>query len=246
MVMPRHLLAALLPLLDREAHAARLDLRRFDADGVRALVLGRYTLPKTVEARLIAWLVERAEGNAFFTAQLLRALEDEGALRRLPATPWRWATWKRVGLLAPLRQRPPGPAGGGARLLALAAVIGADVPLALGTVAETDEEGLLDTIERAVGRGEGCSPRRPTGWRCASPTPSSARRSTRGCWPRRGGGASTSAWGGGGPPRRRRPRRWPTTGARRMRRLARGWTGGERRGGHTPGSPQRSGWRRRC
>jgi len=150
----RHPLYALLPVLEREAHARRLDLRRFDAEGVRALVAAQHALPEADAARLVTWLLGRAEGNAFFTAQLLRALEDEGALAWGNAG-WALGNLAAVGLPAPLRQVLDARLGRlgeeAQRQLALAAVIGQEVPLALwATVAETDEDGLLDTIERAV------------------------------------------------------------------------------------------------
>ncbi len=96
----------------------------------------------------------RAEGNAFFTTQLLRALEDEGALRRGDGG-WALGDLATVGLPAPLRQvldvRVDRLGEAARDLLAVAAVIGQEVPLTLwAAVAETDEDGLLDTIVRAV------------------------------------------------------------------------------------------------
>ena len=149
----RHPLYALLPLLEREARAARLDLRPLDADGVRALVAGHAALPPADRDRLVAWLAGRAEGNAFFTAQLLRALADAGILRRADGG-WALGDLGAVGLPTPLRQvldaRLARLGADSLRLLALAAVIGQDVPLALwAAAAETDEEGLLDTVDAA-------------------------------------------------------------------------------------------------
>jgi predicted ATPase len=71
----------LLPLLEREARATHLDVRRLAADAVRALVTGRYPLVNEDAERLVVWLEARAMGNAFFTLQLLRALEEELILR---------------------------------------------------------------------------------------------------------------------------------------------------------------------
>jgi len=79
----RHPLARLLPLLVREARAQRLDLRPLDEVGLRALV-AHYALPSGDEDRLIGHLAGRAEGNPFYTAELLRALDEEGVLRRGP------------------------------------------------------------------------------------------------------------------------------------------------------------------
>jgi DNA-binding CsgD family transcriptional regulator len=150
----RHPLYTLLPLYEREARARRLDLRRFDAAGVRDLVMTRYALPDEAEAQLATWLHRRAEGNAFFTIQLLRALEEE---RILDATPAGWALGDldAVGLPAPLRQVLDGRLARldttTRRLLAVAAVIGQDVPLNLwAATAEIGEEQLLAAIETAV------------------------------------------------------------------------------------------------
>ena len=96
------------------------------------------------------------------------------ARSRATADGWALGDLGAVGLPAPLRQvldaRLARLGEEAQRLLALAAVIGQEVPLALwAAVAETDEDGLLDTIERAVeahllrgGPGRGA--------RCASPT----------------------------------------------------------------------------
>src|SRR5262249_13189059 len=62
----RHPLSRLLPPREREARAARLDLRPLGAGALAALVAARYPLPAAAAARLVAWLLGRAEGNAFF------------------------------------------------------------------------------------------------------------------------------------------------------------------------------------
>ena len=76
----RHPLYQLLPLLEREAPATRFDLRSLSADAIRALV-ARYGLPEADQERLVTHLQVRAEGNALFVTQLLRALEESGTLR---------------------------------------------------------------------------------------------------------------------------------------------------------------------
>ena len=92
----RHPLYQLLPALEREARAARLDLRPLGGAALHALV-GRYALAEGDAQRLVAWLTGRAEGNPFFTAQLLRALEEEGALRQA-ANGWALGDLGAVGL----------------------------------------------------------------------------------------------------------------------------------------------------
>src|SRR5262249_24806879 len=97
----RHPLYQLLPTLEREARAARLDLRPLDAAASRALV-GRYALPEPDAGRLAVWLLARAEGNAFFTTLLLRALEEAG-LPAPAARGWALGDLRTVGLPVPLR-----------------------------------------------------------------------------------------------------------------------------------------------
>jgi DNA-binding CsgD family transcriptional regulator len=95
----------------------------------------------------------RAEGNAFFTTQLLRALEDD---RMLAATADGWAVGAlgAIGLPASLRQvldaRLARVGEEHLRLLTLAAVVGQEVPLDLwAAVAEVGEDVLLDAIDAA-------------------------------------------------------------------------------------------------
>ena len=150
----RHPFAVQLPALVREADGLRLDLRRLDAAALRALVAARYRLPAADEARLVAYLDRHAEGNPFFATELLRALEEEALLR--PADDgWTLGELDRVVVPPFLRQVIEGRV---ARLgeatrqpLAMAAVIGQEVPLALwAEVADLDEEALLTIVERAV------------------------------------------------------------------------------------------------
>ncbi len=149
-----HPLHTLLPALVREAHAGRLDLRRLDDEAVRTLVRTRYVLPEQVSGRLIAYLRERAEGNPFFIGELLRALEDEAILQRHDDG-WRIGDLTHVRLPTLLKQVID------ARLmrlgeetqhaLAIAAVIGQEIPLSLwATVAHVSEMALLDVVQRAV------------------------------------------------------------------------------------------------
>jgi predicted ATPase len=149
-----HPLYRLLPLVVREARATRLDLRPLDDAAVGALVTARYRLPDADGARLVAHLQDRAEGNPFYLGELLHDLEEEGLLR--PSAPG-WA----LGELGHVRVPPfvrqvidgrLGRLGEEARhLLATAAVIGQEVPLALwGTVSEVADEALLALLERAV------------------------------------------------------------------------------------------------
>jgi DNA-binding CsgD family transcriptional regulator len=152
----RHPLYQLLPLLVREARALRLDLHPLDEAGLRALA-GRYALLPADEARLLAYLAERAEGNPFFAGELLRALEEGRALRREDDR-WHLGDPAHVGVPLLLRQvldaRLMRLGAGEQGLLAAAAVIGQAVPLAVWqTVTGAGEDALLAAVERAAGTG---------------------------------------------------------------------------------------------
>jgi ATP/maltotriose-dependent transcriptional regulator MalT len=150
----RHPLYALLPLLVREASAIRIDLRPLHREAITALVQARYHLPDADAAHLVAYLGDRSEGNPFFLGELLRTLTEEAVLWH---TDGGWSLGALAGVQVPplLRQVIDGRLarlGEEARgLLAIAAVIGQEVPIDLWTtVTETDEAGLLPVIARAV------------------------------------------------------------------------------------------------
>jgi predicted ATPase/DNA-binding CsgD family transcriptional regulator len=149
-----HTLYPLLPILVREASAARLDLGRLEDAAVSALVAERYDLPDGDAARLTAYLQGRAEGNALFLGELLRALEEVGTLRR-DGDGWRLDSLTQVAVPPLLRQVIDGRiarlGGESQRLLTVAAVTGQEVPLAvLGPLADLDGEALLGITERAT------------------------------------------------------------------------------------------------
>jgi DNA-binding CsgD family transcriptional regulator len=143
-----------LPALVREAEGLRLDLRRVDAEALRLLVAAQYRLPASDEARLVAYLEQHAEGNPFFATELLRALEEETVLWQ-GDDGWTLGTLDRVVVPSLLRQVIEGRIehlGEEVREpLAMAAVIGQEIPLSLwGAVADLDDEALLAIVERTV------------------------------------------------------------------------------------------------
>lgn len=151
-VTRQHPLYTLLPVLVREATAERLDLRRLDAVAVRAFVLTRYDLPEMEIDRLVAYLQARAEGNALFLGELLRSLEEADFLRRMGG---RWLLGELTHIIVPLllQQVIGGRLGRldaeSQQLLAVAAVIGQEVPLDLwAAVAAVEEESLVALVER--------------------------------------------------------------------------------------------------
>jgi hypothetical protein len=135
----RHPLAATVPLLVREAAA-------------RALVQARYALPDDTAARVAAYLMERTEGNALFMTELLRSLEEERLLDHLEG-PYTAASMQ-IPVPMLLNQivddRLTSLGDETAALLAIVAVVGQEVPLAVWqAVTRADEETLLAAVERA-------------------------------------------------------------------------------------------------
>jgi DNA-binding CsgD family transcriptional regulator len=150
----RHPFAQLLPALVREANGLRLDLRPLDAGALHGLVASRYRLDPPDEDRLVAYLGRHAEGNPFFATELLRALQEDALLLEAGGG-WSLGELDRVVVPSLVRHVIDGRV---ARLgeetrqpLAIAAVIGQEVPLALwAAVAGLTDEVLLGIIERAV------------------------------------------------------------------------------------------------
>ena len=79
----RHPLAALVPLLVREAPTERLGLRPLDTAAAQELVRARHDLAEPAVQRLSAYLIERTEGNPLFLTELLRSLEEERLIERI-------------------------------------------------------------------------------------------------------------------------------------------------------------------
>jgi DNA-binding CsgD family transcriptional regulator len=150
----RHPFYQQLPSLIRESQGLRLDLRRLELEDLRALVRSRWRLDPADETRLTTYLERHAEGNPFFATELLRALVEEEVLRTGPDG-WTLGELDRVIVPPLLRQVIDGRVG---RLgeemrtpLAMAAVIGQEVPLDLwADVGSMSEETLLTIVEGAV------------------------------------------------------------------------------------------------
>jgi len=149
-----HPLSPLLPQLAREPATVRLDLTRLDDGAVRALADARHPLPDADAARLVAYLRARADGNALFVGELLRALEEAGVLRRGEG---RWALGGLGDAAVPalLRRVIEGRVArlddGAQAALGAAAVIGQEVPFAVwATVSGTDEEAITGGVEQAA------------------------------------------------------------------------------------------------
>ncbi|HEV2745598.1 MAG TPA: AAA family ATPase, partial [Rubrobacter sp.] len=149
-----HPLYQLLPVLERESGARRLELRSLRTGALHELVAARYRLTETNSARLVAYLFAEAGGNPFFTIQLLRALEEDEVLRPL-GTRWVVGDLEHRGVPLPLRQVIDGRLlrldEEGQGLLRVAAVVGQEVPFPLwASVVEREEEELIPVVEGAT------------------------------------------------------------------------------------------------
>lgn len=144
----------LLPTLVRESGARRIELRRLGDRAIQELVAARYRLPETDERRLVSYLADLAEGNAFFTIEFLRTLEEELVLHR-EGGDWSFADPGGIRVPPLLRQVIEGrleKLGQEMRLLlAVAAVIGQEVPVDLWqSVSDTSDDRLAEVIGRAL------------------------------------------------------------------------------------------------
>ncbi len=147
-----HPLYIALPVLVRESRAERLELRPLDDDATGEIIRHRYVLSESDGQRLERYLRERAEGNAFYALELLRSLEDAGALARKSGV-WVLHDLTNVRLPALLRQviesRLTRLGEETRSLLQVAAMIGQDVPLDLWQrVSDADDTALAATIEQ--------------------------------------------------------------------------------------------------
>ena len=88
-LQPRVPLYRMLPTLIRETRAARINLLRFDESELESFVSGRYKLrPRDLE-NLVGYVVRYAEGNPFFSEELLHALEaDRILIERSDGSGW--------------------------------------------------------------------------------------------------------------------------------------------------------------
>jgi DNA-binding CsgD family transcriptional regulator len=150
----RNPLHALLPLLVWESGATRIDLRRLEPHDVHTLVEIRYRLSAPDAARLGEYLNRRASGNPLFLGELLRTLAEERVLAsgdtgdtladlstvRIPPL-LRQVIEERLERLGTVAHN----------LLAVAAVIGHEVPLDLwAAVSGAEEESLAEALERST------------------------------------------------------------------------------------------------
>jgi DNA-binding CsgD family transcriptional regulator len=153
-VTRQHPLFALLPVLARTPGAERLALAPFEAASTRQLVAERYGLSFFDAERLASFVQARTEGNPFFVSEVLRAIEETGALRHAGAE-WLLGDLALTGaprLVRDVIESRLARLGSEARAaLEVAAVIGRDVPVDVWMAASgQDERALAQAAERAV------------------------------------------------------------------------------------------------
>jgi DNA-binding CsgD family transcriptional regulator len=153
-VSRQHPLYHMIPLLVREAAAARIGVRRLDDPAIHELVSHRYRMPEEDQGRLVSYLRERTQGNPFFMGELMRALEEERRLN-LDDDAWSLTDLDFVPVPPLVRQVIDGRLdrlGEDTRsILELAAVIGQDVPLSLWrAVSDAPDDALVGVVQRAT------------------------------------------------------------------------------------------------
>ena len=149
-----HPLATLLPALVREGPVHRLHLGRLEPPAVLSLVRERYLLPAEEEARLTAYLLRQAEGNPFFTRELLHSLDEQRLLRPM-AGGWELGELDQSSIPTLVQQVIDGRLtrldGSARALLEHAAVIGFDSPLDVLQVLHRDtRQELDDALQGAI------------------------------------------------------------------------------------------------
>lgn len=147
------LLYSILPAYIREGRAERIQLRPLDADALRTWVQGSYQLSLPARDRLVTYLIIHAEGNPFFSTEILRTFEDQGILRR-DGDRWELGDLSDAVVPVLLRQvidsRLQRMSAEARWYLTLAAMIGHEAPLDLwGSIVGADEEQLFGVIEEA-------------------------------------------------------------------------------------------------
>lgn len=149
-------LYAMLPLLIRESPAARIELRGLDVADLGEIVGNGYQLEEGDRERLVQYLIGRSDGNPFFASELLRTLEEEGRLSHdVESGGWQLSRLDDLSvpdlLMQVIDRRLTRLSEEAQQALAVAAVIGNEVPLDLWTDAlGGDEPKLLPIIEQAI------------------------------------------------------------------------------------------------
>lgn len=150
----QHPLRANLPAMIRESEATRINLRPLDDASVAELVSNQYGLTLTDQARLVTYLQQRAEGNPFFIEELLRSLEEKGHISPQGSV-WSVGNLTRIPVPDLVQQVIDGRLSRieseHRQLLAVAAVIGQDIPLDVWKPASgASDDELAEAIQYAT------------------------------------------------------------------------------------------------
>jgi DNA-binding CsgD family transcriptional regulator len=143
-----------LPAIVRETGCRRIELHRLDRNQLRALIETSMNLSSSDSVRLVDYLALHSDGNPFFATELIRVLRDRGILT-VHADRWRLAAVDQVvipPLLMQVIDSRISHLGSVTReWLAIAAVIGQEVPLSIWSeVVCASSDDLLRVVELAI------------------------------------------------------------------------------------------------
>jgi predicted ATPase len=142
-----------LPGLVRESDSTRLSVRPLDSSSVDELLQSRYPMPVTERRHLLDYLMQRTEGNPFFVDEMLRSLEENGVLIA-QGDQWTVGELKHTPVPTLIRQvidsRLERIEARSRETLAVAAVIGQDVPLEIW---QETHQSSPDELEPAIETG---------------------------------------------------------------------------------------------
>jgi DNA-binding CsgD family transcriptional regulator/tetratricopeptide (TPR) repeat protein len=158
-LQPRTPLYSMLPTLVRETRAARINLMRLDTSDLERFVQVRYNLSEQDLDRLVGYISRYAEGNPFFSEELLHALESDRILGpRSTNGPWEVNDLETFQMPLLLRQIVEGRlsrlTNETRRALQNAAVIGDEISLPIWQGLEnTDIDTLSLVVDEAMTSG---------------------------------------------------------------------------------------------
>lgn len=149
-----HPFHAHLPGLIRESDAIRISLRALDETSIDSMLQQRYRFSPPDQSRLRDYLQIRTEGNPFFIEEMLRSLEENGAIVRRDDQ-WTLGDLRQTPVPALVRQvidsRLAQLDPESRQLLAIAAAIGQDVPIDIWQqVADAGDSELSTAIRTAT------------------------------------------------------------------------------------------------
>lgn len=157
-LQPRAALYRILPSLIRETRATRLSLLRLDDAELEDLIRSRYDVASGDLNRLVRYVSRYAEGNPFFTEELLHALESDRILIERSTSGWEVEDLATFQMPLLLRQIIDGRlarlAPGTLQALQIAAVIGDDISLPVWQeLSGLDTEALSAVVDDAMTSG---------------------------------------------------------------------------------------------